>query len=163
MRRFRTGPETAWPITDYGSSFRLIRLLRSETKEARRYHLSRSRRPDPRHRAGLPQLFCVLEGSGWVSGDDDIEHPIASGEAAFWSHGELHATRTERLDGADHPVGGVGTRVIPDRGMTGKTPRGAMLARRSAFTGGCRGKGSCWMTLASVTQAGSCPQRERDW
>jgi hypothetical protein len=37
----------------------------------------------------------VLEGSGWVSGDDEIEHPITTGEAAFWSHGELHAAHTE--------------------------------------------------------------------
>ena len=96
MKRFSTGHETALPITDYGSSFHLTRLLRSETKEARvdiaylapGYQIAR-------HRAGLPQPFYVLEGSGWVSGDDEIEHPITTGEAAFWSHGGLHATRTE--------------------------------------------------------------------
>jgi len=37
----------------------------------------------------------VIEGSGRVSGDDEIEHPITIGDAASWSHGELHATRTE--------------------------------------------------------------------
>jgi quercetin dioxygenase-like cupin family protein len=96
MMRFRTGPETAWPITDYGSSFRLTRLLRSETKETR-VDIAFLGPGDQiaRHRAGRPQLFCVLEGSGWVSGGDEIEHPITAGDATFWSHGELHAARTE--------------------------------------------------------------------
>jgi quercetin dioxygenase-like cupin family protein len=96
MKRFRTGPETAWPIIDYGSSFRLTRLLRSESKEAR-VDIAYLAPGDQiaQHHAGLPQLFCVLEGSGWVSGDDEIEYPIAAGEAAFWFHGELHSTRTE--------------------------------------------------------------------
>jgi quercetin dioxygenase-like cupin family protein len=96
MKRIITGHENALPITDYGSSFHLIRLLRSETKETR-VGIAYLAPGDQiaRHRAGFPQLFCVLEGSGWVSGDDEIEHPITTGEAAFWSHGELHATRTD--------------------------------------------------------------------
>ena len=102
MKRFHIGSETAWPITDYGSSFRLIRLLKSETQEAR-VDIAYLAPGDQiaRHRAGLPQLFCVLEGSGWVSGDDEIEHPITAGEAVFWSHGELHAAliiQSEELD-----------------------------------------------------------------
>jgi quercetin dioxygenase-like cupin family protein len=58
MRRFRTGPETAWAITDYGSAFRLLRLLRNETKEAR-IDLAYLAPGDQiaRHRADHRQLF----------------------------------------------------------------------------------------------------------
>ena len=49
----------------------------------------------PRHPATGPQLFCVVEGSGWVSGDDGERVPIKSGQAAFWDTGETHESGTD--------------------------------------------------------------------
>lgn len=96
MKRFAFSPENAWPINDYGSSFRLLRLLRARSSDVR-VDLAFLSPGDfiARHPAGLPQLFCVIDGSGFVSGDDEIEYPIAAGEAAFWAHAEHHLTRTE--------------------------------------------------------------------
>jgi quercetin dioxygenase-like cupin family protein len=48
-----------------------------------------------RHPASVPQLLAVFEGSGWVSGRDGVEEPIAAGEAVFWAAGEVHETRSE--------------------------------------------------------------------
>lgn len=45
-----------------------------------------------RHRADVPQILAVLEGSGEVSGDDGVPQPIRAGEAVFWSQGEEHET-----------------------------------------------------------------------
>ena len=48
-----------------------------------------------RHRAVNTQLFCVIEGQGVVSGDDEEFLPIETGQAALWEPGEMHETRTE--------------------------------------------------------------------
>lgn len=49
----------------------------------------------PRHPAASRQLFAVMEGSGWVSGEDGRRVPIRAGQAALWEAGELHETGTE--------------------------------------------------------------------
>ncbi|MDP9472527.1 MAG: cupin [Chloroflexota bacterium] len=96
MQRFRFDGEAAWPVTDYGSSFRLARLLRSPAGEVRVdiAFLGPGDSIGP-HPAGLPQLFCVVVGSGWVQGGDGQEIAISGGQAAFWARGERHATRTD--------------------------------------------------------------------
>ncbi len=50
----------------------------------------------PRHPATGPQLFAVVEGSGWVSGDDGARLPIKAGQAALWEPGELHESATDK-------------------------------------------------------------------
>ena len=47
-----------------------------------------------RHPATVPQILAVLEGSGFVSGEDGAPQPISAGEAVFWSAGEVHETTT---------------------------------------------------------------------
>lgn len=50
----------------------------------------------PRHpAAGGPQLFCVMEGSGWVSGADGRKVPIEANQAAYWEDGEEHESGTD--------------------------------------------------------------------
>jgi quercetin dioxygenase-like cupin family protein len=96
MQRFRFAGEAAWPVGDFGSSFRLARLLRSQTGEVR-VDVAFLAPGDcvGAHRAGLPQLFCVISGSGWVQGGDGSEFAISGGEAVYWASGEWHATRTD--------------------------------------------------------------------
>lgn len=43
------------------------------------------------HQAAMAQLFMVVQGSGWVCGTDQVHHPIAAQQAAFWQSGEWHA------------------------------------------------------------------------
>jgi quercetin dioxygenase-like cupin family protein len=49
----------------------------------------------PRHPATGPQLFAVVEGTGWVSGDDGKRVPVKPGIAAFWELGESHESGTD--------------------------------------------------------------------
>jgi hypothetical protein len=49
----------------------------------------------PAHPAVAPQLFAVVEGSGWVSGADGRKVPIAAGLAAYWEPDEMHASGTD--------------------------------------------------------------------
>jgi quercetin dioxygenase-like cupin family protein len=44
-----------------------------------------------RHPSRQWQLFAVVEGSGWVTGTDDVRHEIGAGQAAVWAPGEEHA------------------------------------------------------------------------
>jgi quercetin dioxygenase-like cupin family protein len=48
-----------------------------------------------RHPAGVPQLFVVIRGSGWVSGADGGPEAIAAGEAVLWEQGEEHESGSE--------------------------------------------------------------------
>lgn len=47
------------------------------------------------HVTGFGQLFIVVDGDGWVSGDDDVRVPIATGQAAFFPRGRRHAKGSE--------------------------------------------------------------------
>lgn len=47
------------------------------------------------HEATSAQLFCVVSGEGWVSGDNGERRAIKTHEAACWSIGERHAAGTE--------------------------------------------------------------------
>ena len=46
------------------------------------------------HEAMTVQLFCVISGGGWVSGDDGQHQAIKAFEAARWTTGERHAAGT---------------------------------------------------------------------
>ena len=47
------------------------------------------------HEATTHQLFCVVAGTGWVSGADGERRGIRPFEAAWWVPGELHAAGTD--------------------------------------------------------------------
>ena len=48
-----------------------------------------------RHPTKLWQLFMVIEGSGWVTGEDGVRHPISSGEVVLWRPGEEHESGSD--------------------------------------------------------------------
>lgn len=48
-----------------------------------------------RHPAVVDQLFCVIEGEGWVSGANGARVRVRAGQAAHWSAGEDHESGSE--------------------------------------------------------------------
>lgn len=48
-----------------------------------------------RHPTKMWQLFMVIEGSGWVSGEDQVQFPISTGQAVLWHPGEEHDSGSE--------------------------------------------------------------------
>lgn len=46
------------------------------------------------HEAPTPQLFIVIDGSGWVSSEDGEPRDVSAGMAILWSKGERHASGT---------------------------------------------------------------------
>jgi hypothetical protein len=49
-----------------------------------------------RHPGQLWQLFAVISGSGWVSGQDQVRQPCTAGDAFVWSPGESHASGSDQ-------------------------------------------------------------------
>lgn len=47
------------------------------------------------HPATDNQLFLVLQGEGWVRGENQNPVTITNGQAAFWQAGEWHESGTE--------------------------------------------------------------------
>jgi quercetin dioxygenase-like cupin family protein len=48
------------------------------------------------HPASVPQLFVVIEGSGWVRTEHGEDEPVVAGTVVHWDAGESHETRTEQ-------------------------------------------------------------------
>lgn len=44
------------------------------------------------HEAPVPQLFVVVQGEGWIAGEDEKRITLKSGECVFWKKGEGHAS-----------------------------------------------------------------------
>ncbi|WP_231589461.1 cupin [Bacillus sp. FJAT-27916] len=47
------------------------------------------------HKAPVPQLFLVVEGKGWVEGENKQRVTIKSGQGVFWNKGEGHLSGSE--------------------------------------------------------------------
>jgi hypothetical protein len=85
-------------VDDYGSNFVLSPLVR--TTDARGLFQVACFQLEAGnvvgfHAATVPQLFAVVSGSGWVTGEDRRRVPIGAFEAAFWDRGEWHESGTD--------------------------------------------------------------------
>lgn len=47
------------------------------------------------HTTGFGQLFLVIEGSGWVSGQDGKRVELSAGQGAYFPRGETHSKGSE--------------------------------------------------------------------
>jgi quercetin dioxygenase-like cupin family protein len=48
-----------------------------------------------RHAGTLWQLFMVIGGSGWVSGQDQVKRTCATGDVVVWAPGESHESGSD--------------------------------------------------------------------
>jgi quercetin dioxygenase-like cupin family protein len=47
------------------------------------------------HKTPVPQLFIVVQGEGWVEGEDKTRITLNSGEGVFWEKGESHESGSD--------------------------------------------------------------------
>ena len=47
------------------------------------------------HLAPVPQLFIVVEGEGWVEGENQKRVNVRSGEGVIWKKGEGHTSGSD--------------------------------------------------------------------
>jgi quercetin dioxygenase-like cupin family protein len=97
MRTYGFNPEDGRSVNQYDSRNVVVTPILSGALPAARVHVAYL---DPggvlgRHPTGTDQLFVVVSGNGWVSGDDGHAVAITAGQAAFWESGEQHETKTD--------------------------------------------------------------------
>lgn len=65
--------------------------------EQTRVHIARYERDSllGRHPTKLWQLFMVIDGSGWVSGSDEVRFPISAGQVVLWHPGKKHESGSD--------------------------------------------------------------------
>lgn len=96
MKIYRFDAEAGRTIEMHGSlNFILSPIVRTaEPAQVSCFHLG------PKgvvgyHQATIPQLLAVVQGEGWVRGQDSERRPITAGQAAYWVGGEWHESGTE--------------------------------------------------------------------
>ena len=91
MRLFRFDASTGHPITHFNSVGLVMAPIQRGTGPFQLgcMHLEAGGLVGF-HQATVPQLFLVVRGEGWVRGEAPERHPIAAGQAAFWTVGEWH-------------------------------------------------------------------------
>ncbi|HJV17276.1 MAG TPA: cupin [Bacillales bacterium] len=47
------------------------------------------------HEAPVPQLFILVQGEGWIEGEDKKRIMLKSGEGVFWENGEGHSSGSD--------------------------------------------------------------------
>lgn len=93
-RTFRFDAGLGRHVTRFGSDFTMSRLFHSGE-----LHVG-CMRLEPggligMHPAATPQLLAIVEGEGWIRGEEGPRVPISAGGAVFWSEGEMHETGTD--------------------------------------------------------------------
>lgn len=95
VRMYSFDPTAGHRIDQFGSSFTLSPLTNPDgLARAACFHLVAGEAVGE-HRALIALLFGVVDGSGWVSGSDEVRTPIRAEHAAYWSPGEKHAAGTD--------------------------------------------------------------------
>jgi GrpB-like predicted nucleotidyltransferase (UPF0157 family) len=95
VRLFRFDQEVSIPVADFGSSFRLGRLIDPGSAVAAQVVYLPANGLIGRHTTVSQQLLAVVAGQGWVSGRDGDRRGIRAGWAAFWEAGEDHAAGSD--------------------------------------------------------------------
>lgn len=95
MKTFRFDPGLGRQVSEFGSNFEMSGLALPTTD----LHVGCMRLEAQGligyHPATLPQLFIVVQGDGWVRGENAERVPISAGGAAFWNAGEGHEAGTD--------------------------------------------------------------------
>jgi len=92
----RFDEEVSIPISDFGSLFRLGPLTGDGARVRVQVMYLPSEGRIGRHAAVGRQLFAVVNGSGWVSGQDRARRAMGPGYGALWEAGEEHEAGTSQ-------------------------------------------------------------------
>jgi quercetin dioxygenase-like cupin family protein len=96
MRILSFAPDTGRPIDRFGSTNAAVTHVARDLHGAFVVCLHIAPRGViGRHQTMGPQLFLVVRGEGWVSGEDGGRRWIATGQAAFWEAGEWHESGSD--------------------------------------------------------------------
>jgi mannose-6-phosphate isomerase-like protein (cupin superfamily) len=95
MRVLRLDDLTPGAIEHYGSRNATVTLLARGDAQVVRIELGAGSVLGM-HPVAVPQLFVVVEGSGWAQTEAGEEEPLGPGAVVYWNTGESHETRSDR-------------------------------------------------------------------
>ncbi|WP_238653691.1 cupin [Paenibacillus piscarius] len=95
MKIYNFKPESGKPVTAFNSNFILSRIIQTvERTHIGCVYLGRQG-VIGFHQATCPQLLLILNGEGYVRGEEAEYTAVCAGQAVFWEQGEWHETRTD--------------------------------------------------------------------
>ncbi len=95
MKIFRFDQEVGKPIQAHGSKFVMSRIGQYLGEfQLGCMHLDEHGLVGE-HEATTNQLFLVIDGQGWVTGETSEKVFLNAGQAAYWNKGEMHAAGTD--------------------------------------------------------------------
>ena len=96
MKIYRFDAEVGRSIDRYNSSgFVISKIVRLLEEAAVNCAYLEAKGMIGYHQAAIPQLFLVMQGEGWVRGEEPDRTAINAGQAAYWDKGEWHESGTE--------------------------------------------------------------------
>ena len=114
MEIFNFGKEVAQKINNYNSvSSFYSKFMKTESPTTIGFITIEQGGIVGYHKAPVPQLFLVVEGQGWVEGENKQRVTIKSGQGVFWNKGEGHISGSElgltalvlQSEGLVNPIG----------------------------------------------------------
>lgn len=97
MRIFRFDPEVGKELEQFGSVKAIIsRILHLEDEVVISSVYIQPQRKIGYPQAVTPELFLLVQGEGWVRGENDEKLDVQEGHAIFWEQGEWHETGSEK-------------------------------------------------------------------
>lgn len=95
MTIYHFGKETGKSITAFNSEFILSRIVHSESQAHIGCAYLGQQGIIGYHQAASSQLLLILNGEGYVCGEEKEFTAVSAGQAVFWEQGEWHETRTD--------------------------------------------------------------------
>lgn len=96
MKVFRFDPAAGKEIEQFGSVKAIIsRILHLETEAEISSVYIRPNGKIGYHQAVTPQLFLLVQGTGWIKGATEEKLSVREGQAIFWEQGEWHESGSE--------------------------------------------------------------------
>ncbi|RLQ93747.1 cupin domain-containing protein [Falsibacillus albus] len=96
MKFYRFDPDTKRSITRFNSrGVGISPILKTQTPFQIGCMHFESSSVLGMHQATCPQLFLVVEGTGWVKIKGEEPHPVKPGMAVYWDTGEEHESGSE--------------------------------------------------------------------
>ncbi|WP_340024014.1 cupin [Paenibacillus sp. FSL K6-1096] len=95
MKIYNFKLESGKPVTAFNSNFILSRIIQTEERTHIGCVYLRHQGVIGFHQATCPQLLLILNGEGYVRGEEAEFTAVSAGQAVFWEQGEWHETRTD--------------------------------------------------------------------
>ncbi|WP_186579623.1 cupin [Aquibacillus kalidii] len=95
MEIYRFDKDSGVPVSKFNSNFTMARIMQTNKSAHIGCMYLEERGIIGYHQAVIPQLLLIMNGEGYVRGQQENYVKVQSGDAVFWNKGEWHETKTD--------------------------------------------------------------------